>query len=82
MGAATLFVHNVSIFCGFRKIILGVIKKWNSEAALTLPVMEIKPRLFYRVVKKLGRPRPFSDFCRQVLSGQYLLTPSLDQYQT
>ena len=51
MGAATLFVHNVSIFCGFRKIILGVIKKWNSEAALTLPVMEIKPRLFYRVVK-------------------------------
>ena len=34
MGAATLFVHNVSIFRGFRKIILGVIKKWSSEAAL------------------------------------------------
>ena len=69
MGAATLFVHNVSILRGFRKIILGVIKKWSSEAALnfefypsgwlsslqflsvTLPVMEIKPRLFYRVVK-------------------------------
>ena len=34
MGAATLFVHNVSILRGFRKIILGVIKKWSSEAAL------------------------------------------------
>ena len=76
MGAATLFVHTVSIYCDFRKIILGVIKKWSSEAALnlnfiwviditgwlnslqflsvTLPVMEIKPRLFYRVVKNLG----------------------------
>ena len=27
MGAATLFVHNVSIFRDFRKIILGVIRK-------------------------------------------------------
>ena len=34
MGAATLFVHNVSILRGFRQIILGVIKKWSSEAAL------------------------------------------------
>ena len=34
MGAATWFVHNVSIFRCFRKIIFGVIKKWNSEAAL------------------------------------------------
>ena len=34
MGAATLFVHNVSIFHGFRKIILGVMKKKSSEAAL------------------------------------------------
>ena len=34
MGAATLFVHNVSIFHGFTKIILGVIKKWSSEDAL------------------------------------------------
>ena len=73
MGAATLFVHNVSIFHGFTKIILGVIKKWSSEDALilyfilviaisgwlsslqflsvTLPVMEIKPHLFYGVVK-------------------------------
>ena len=34
MGAVTLFVHNVSILRGFRKIILGVIKKWSSEAAL------------------------------------------------
>ena len=32
--ADTLFVHNVSIFCGFRKIILGIIRKWSSEAAL------------------------------------------------
>ena len=69
MGAATLFVHNMSIFCGFRKIILGVIKKWSSVLkfirvidisgwlnslqflSVTLPVMEIKPRLFYPVVK-------------------------------
>ena len=34
MGAATLFEHTVSIFCGFRQIILGLIKKWSSEAAL------------------------------------------------
>ena len=34
MGAATLFVHDVSIFRALRKIILGVIKKWSSEAAL------------------------------------------------
>ena len=34
MGAAKLFVHNMSIFCGFRKIILGVIKKLSSETAL------------------------------------------------
>ena len=31
---STFFVHNVSIFCGFRKIVLGVIEKWSSEAAL------------------------------------------------
>ena len=36
MGAATWFVHNVSIFRCFRKIIFGVIKKWNSEAALNI----------------------------------------------
>mgnify|MGYP003692502597 CR=1 FL=1 len=36
MGATTLFVHNVSIFHGFRKIISVVIKKWSSEAALNL----------------------------------------------
>ena len=35
MGAATLFMHNVYIFRGFIKIILGVIKKWSSEAALS-----------------------------------------------
>ena len=34
MAAATLFVHNVSIFRSFRKMILWVIKKWSSEAAL------------------------------------------------
>ena len=34
MGAATLFVHDVSIFRGIRKIILGVILKKSSEAAL------------------------------------------------
>ena len=34
MRAANLFVHNMSRFCGFRKIILGVIRKWSSEAAL------------------------------------------------
>ena len=34
MGAATLFVHNVSIFRGFRNIILAEIKKWSSEATL------------------------------------------------
>ena len=28
--------------------------------SVTLPVMEIKPRLFYRVVKNLGPPRPLS----------------------
>ena len=27
MGAASLFVHNMSIFSGYRKIILGVIRK-------------------------------------------------------
>ena len=35
MRAAKLFVHNMSSFCGFRKIILGVVRKWSSEAALT-----------------------------------------------
>ena len=34
MGAANLFVHNMSSFRGYRKIILGVIRKWSSEAAL------------------------------------------------
>ena len=34
MGAANLFVHNMSSFRGFRKIILGVIWKLSSEAAL------------------------------------------------
>ena len=71
--AATLFVYYVSIFRGFRKFILGVIKKWSSEAALTfqadflsvtLPVMAIKPRLFYQVVKNLGQPRPIS-YCTE-----------------
>ena len=37
--AATLFVYYVSIFRGFRKFILGVIKKWSSEAALTPPIL-------------------------------------------
>ena len=30
--------------------------------SVTLPVMEIKPRLFYRMVKILGPPRPLSGF--------------------
>ena len=34
MGSATLCVHNMSIFRCFKKNILGVIKKWSSEAAL------------------------------------------------
>ena len=55
MRAANLFVHNMSNFHGYRKIILEVIRK-----SVTLPVMEIKPRLFYQVVKSLGRPRPLS----------------------
>ena len=29
--AANLFVHNIFSFHGFRKIILGVIRKWSSE---------------------------------------------------
>ena len=80
MRAANLFVHNMSSFRGYRKFILGVIRKWSSEAALNfefiwvidipgllcslqflsviLPVMEIKPHLFYQVVKNLGQPRP------------------------
>ena len=80
MQAANLFVHNISSFRGYRKIILGVIRKWSSEVhwilnviwvidisgwlstlqflSVTLPVMEIKSRLFHQVVKKLGRPRP------------------------
>ena len=33
MGAAAMLEHTVSIFCDFRQIILGVIKKWSSEAA-------------------------------------------------
>ena len=33
---ANLFVHNRSSFCGFRKIILGVIRKWSFETALNL----------------------------------------------
>ena len=28
--------------------------------SVTLPVMEIKPHLFYQVVKNLGRPRPLT----------------------
>ena len=34
MRAANLFVHNISSFRGYRKIILGVIMKLSSEAAL------------------------------------------------
>ena len=34
MRAAYLFVHNMSSFRGFRNIILGVIRKLSSEAAL------------------------------------------------
>ena len=34
MGATNLFVHNMFSFRGFGKIILGVIGKWSSEAAL------------------------------------------------
>ena len=34
MVAANLFVHNMSSFRGFRKIILGVIRKQSSEATL------------------------------------------------
>ena len=34
MRAANLFVHNISSFRGYRKIILGVIRKISSEAAL------------------------------------------------
>ena len=34
MGAAALLEHILSIFCDFRQIILEVIKKWSSEAAL------------------------------------------------
>ena len=34
MQAANLFVHNISSFRGYRKIILGVIRKYSSEAAL------------------------------------------------
>ena len=77
MRAATLFVHKVYIFRGFRKNILGNevlklhwtlnfiweidISGWLSSLqffSVTLPVMGIKPCLFYRVVKNLGRPRP------------------------
>ena len=50
MGAATLFVPNLSTFCGLRKIILGVIKK-------TLPVMEIKkPRILPGSKKSTSSP--------------------------
>ena len=34
MQAASLFEHNMSSFRGFKKIILGVIRKWSYEAAL------------------------------------------------
>ena len=34
MGVAMWFVHNISIFHGFRKITLGVIMGKSSEAAL------------------------------------------------
>ena len=34
--AANLFVHNMSSFRAFRTIILGVFKKWSSEAALNI----------------------------------------------
>ena len=99
MGAATLFVHDVSIFRALRKIILGVIKKWSSAAALnlnfiwmtdisgwlcslqllsvTLPVMEIKPRLFYRGGKK-SRSTPAFKYCliAILLSTKYFLIKS------
>ena len=32
--------------------------------SVTLPVIEIKPHLFNRVVKNLGRPRPLSNITR------------------
>ena len=67
MWATNLFVHKMSSFCGLSKINLGVIIKWSSEAALKfefylsdwhfrLPVMDIKPRLFYQMVKILVDP--------------------------
>ena len=47
MQAANLFVHNISSFRGFRKIILGVIRKWSSETALNFEFYTIDwhPRL-------------------------------------
>ena len=71
MGAGTLFVHNVSIFRGFTMKLQWIlnfirvidISGWLSSVqflSVTLLVMEVKPRLFYRVVKNLGRPRPLT----------------------
>ena len=71
MGAGTLFVHNVSIFRGFTMKLQWIlnfirvidISGWLSSVqflSVTLLVMEVKPRLFYRVVKNQGRPRPLT----------------------
>ena len=38
MEATILYVHNVCIFLSFRKIILGVLKKWSSEAAINFEI--------------------------------------------
>ena len=54
MPAANLFVHNVSRFRSFRKIIFGVIRKWSSEAALNfefyLSDWHFRPTLFTAVL--------------------------------
>ena len=36
MGAATLFVHNMSIFSGYRKIMLGVLRQIIVKVGNTL----------------------------------------------
>ena len=57
---------------------------WLSLLQLSLPVMEIKPRLFYRVVKNLGRPRPLKGWygTQWTVCGPYskVLWPETREY--
>ena len=71
MRAGNLFVHIMSIFRGFRKIILGVIRKWSSEAALNFEfyLSDWHPRLTQFTAVLISNTASDGDYTPPILSG-------------